>query len=57
MTYREMAFSDELKATSLKLLETEKSFLHSILSNQSPVMKFWFAVMAINLAMFLFIIH
>lgn len=57
MTYREMTFGDELKMPTLKAMETEKSVFHSILASQSPVMKFWFVVMAMNLAMFFFIIH
>jgi hypothetical protein len=57
MTYREMTFGDDLKISSVKDLATEKSVLHSVLANQSPVMKFWFLVMIANLAMFLFIIR
>jgi hypothetical protein len=57
MTYREMTLSDELKLPSLKAMEAEKSVFHSVLANQSPVMKFWFVVMALNLVMFFFIIH
>lgn len=57
MTYREMTFGDELKVSSLKALEAEKSILHSVLANQSPVMKFWFVVMIVNLAMFFFIVR
>jgi hypothetical protein len=57
MTYREMTFGDDLKISSVKDLTTEKSVLHSVLANQSPVMKFWFLVMIANLAMFLFIIR
>ncbi|HEY9745518.1 MAG TPA: hypothetical protein V6C99_04815 [Oculatellaceae cyanobacterium] len=54
MTYREMAFGDELKMPAPK---DERSALQVVLANQSPVIKFWFVIMALNLLMFLFIIH
>ena len=57
MTYREMTLSEELKMPTLKAAELEKSVIQSVLTNQSPVMKFWFIVMVMNLALFLFIIH
>lgn len=58
MTFRELAFQEELKLSSPMLNgETEKSAIQSMLDNQSPVMKGWFIIMAVNLLMFLFLIH
>lgn len=58
MTFKEMAFQDELKLASPMLNpETEKSLLQSMLENQSPIIKVWFIIMVLNLGMFLFLIH
>lgn len=54
MTFREMSLGDEL---NISAVETNKSVFHSVIATQSPVMKFWFVVMAVNLAMFFFIIR
>jgi hypothetical protein len=62
MTFREItlgsASRQEFSLTpSLGLGEEDKPFFRSLMDNQSPIMKFWFIVMVLNLAMFLFIIH
>ncbi len=50
MTFREIAFQEDIK------LDREKSLLASMLENQSPIMKVWFAVMLANLVLFFFVI-
>lgn len=57
MTYREMCFGDDLNVQSQAMEQQEKSVFQSILSNQGPVMKFWFGIMLLNLVLFLFIIR
>lgn len=57
MTFKDMAFQDNLKMMAVRNRYTEPSFIRSLMDNQSPVMKFWFAIMAINLLMFLFILN
>lgn len=58
MTYRELAFQEDLKlASPLLHAEAEKSTIQSVLDNQSPVMKAWFVIMLLNLLLFLFLIH
>jgi hypothetical protein len=58
MTFKEMAFQEELKLASPILnAEAEKSPLQSLLENQSPIIKVWFIIMVLNLGMFLLLIH
>lgn len=58
MTYRELMAQDKMKLNSPLLnAEGEESSLKDFLQNQSPIMKVWFVVMVVNLAMFLFLIH
>ena len=52
MTFREIVLQD-----TPGLPAVEKNPLQSWLDSQSPIMKVWFVIMALNLAMFLFIIH
>ncbi len=58
MTYRDLMAQDKLKLNSPLLNgESETSPLKDFMQNQSPIMKVWFVVMVLNLAMFLFLIH
>ena len=58
MTYRELMAQEKLNLNSPLLnAEGEMSPLKDFMQNQSPIMKVWFLVMAINLLMFLFLIH
>jgi hypothetical protein len=52
MTFREIALQE-----APRLPAREKPLLRSLLENQSPIMKIWFVIMLLNLAMFLFITH
>lgn len=51
MTFREIALRD-----AANLSAPEKNLLQTWLDSQSPIMKIWFVIMLLNLAMFLFII-
>lgn len=56
MSFRELVFQDEL-TSSAHTGENEKHPLVAVLENQSPIMKFWFVLMVVNMVMFLFIIR
>jgi len=58
MTYRELVAQDKLNLNASVLSpEGEFSPLQDFMKNQSPIMKIWFVVMAVNMAMFLLLIH
>lgn len=58
MTYRDLVAQDKLNLNSSLLSpEGEMSPFQDFMQNQSPIMKIWFVVMAINMAMFLVLIH
>lgn len=58
MTFREMAFQEELKlASPLLNADAEKSLFQSLMENQSPIIKIWFVIMVVNLGLFLVLIH
>jgi hypothetical protein len=58
MTYRDLIAQDKMRLNSPLLTgEEEQSALKDFMQNQSPIMKVWFVVMVVNLAMFLFLIH
>lgn len=58
MTFRELAFQEDLKLTSaLSDHDEEKSPLKALMDNQSPIMKMWFVIMLVNLGLFLALIH
>lgn len=58
MTFRELAFQEDLKLSSALLnQDQDNNLLKALLENQSPVMKVWFLIMLINLALFLLVIH
>lgn len=52
MTFKEMSLQDDAFILGSR---REKSGLASLLDNVSPVMKLWFAIMAANLLMLLFL--
>lgn len=58
MTYRELVAQDKLNLNASVLSpEGEIGPLQDFMKNQSPIMKIWFVVMAVNMAMFLLLIH
>jgi len=58
MTYRDLMAQDKMRLNSPLLAgEEEQGVLKDFMQNQSPIMKVWFVVMVVNLAMFLFLIH
>jgi hypothetical protein len=58
MTYRDVMAQDKLNLNSPLLNgEADLNPLKDFMNNQSPIMKVWFVVMAINMVMFLFLIH
>jgi hypothetical protein len=58
MTFKELALQDERTlAAPLRAQEAEATMLQAVMDNQSPVMKLWFAIMIVNLALFLLLLH
>ncbi len=58
MTYRDLMAQDKLNLNSPLLNgEGDLNPVKEFMQNQSPIMKIWFVVMAVNLLMFLFLIH
>ena len=58
MTYRDLMAQDKLNLNSPLLNgEGDLNPVKEFMQNQSPIMKVWFVVMAVNLLMFLFLIH
>lgn len=55
MTFREMAFDEELRLPGFRNAE-EEGAVKSMMRNLSPIMKLWFGIMMINLVVFLFIL-
>jgi hypothetical protein len=54
MTFRELALREEAAiAVPFHHDEDDRNFIQNILFNQSPVMKLWFAIMLVNLGLFL----
>jgi hypothetical protein len=56
MTFKELAMREEMSSSNLFRKETEDSLFQSIFKNQSPIMKLWFVMMALNLAFILWIL-
>ena len=55
---RNMPYKDcVLQNDSLTLREKETTVAQAILSNQSPLIKGWFLLMVVNLALFLIFMH
>lgn len=52
MTYRELHFREKVDFGHADM--ENESLIRSILVNQSPIMKIWFVIMLVNLALILF---
>lgn len=58
MSVKEYAIRDERSlAASLGGRERETTLVRALVENQSPVIKIWFVIMLLNMAMFLLLIH
>ena len=61
MTYKESLLKNDRRLGTANLVsatnEQEANIAESFLTNQSPVMKAWFVMMVINLALFLILLH
>jgi hypothetical protein len=58
MMFKDLTLRDDMNlASPLRQAESEQTMVQALVVNQSPIMKVWFVMMVVNLALFLFLIR